>query len=156
MKKTNQTGGILLPLSRKEISRIETVAAKRGETADRWLLLAILGALECDEEEMTFEASKDGGGDIVLKIPKKTAARLERAAALEDLSVAAYVKDGIRRDLDLSEDLMDAAQSKNQSAPSGKAGSAGSTSASTRRNITPPTQGPPPWASLTLALGSSP
>ena len=105
MKNTNPTG-LLVPLAPHEINRIEALAAKRGETPDRWLLLAVIGALDCDEEDMALRTSKRGGGDIVVKIPKKTATRLERAAAFEEMSVAEYLKDGIRRDLDLADDLM--------------------------------------------------
>jgi hypothetical protein len=106
MKNPNQTG-LLVPLSQNEIARIEKLAAKRRETPERWLLLAVLGCLETDEEDAAFEAGSNGGGDLVLKIPKKTAARLKRAAAFEEMSVADYLKDGIRRDLDLTDDLME-------------------------------------------------
>ena len=104
MKKSEPTG-VFLPLTRNEISRLEKVTSRRGESVKDWLLLAVLGALECDEEEADFEARKDGEA-IVVKIPKKTAARLERAAEFEEMSVAEYVKDGIRRDLDLTSELM--------------------------------------------------
>jgi predicted HicB family RNase H-like nuclease len=105
MKKTNQTG-VFLPLSRNEISRIEAVAKRRRETLDSWLLLAITGVLECDEDDAAFEARNAAGGDIMVKIPKKTAARLERAAAFEEMSVTDYVKDGIRRDLALTDEII--------------------------------------------------
>jgi hypothetical protein len=104
MKKTQPTG-VFLPLTRNEISRLEKVTSRRGESVKDWLLLAVLGALECDEEEADFEARKDGEA-IVVKIPKKTAARLEQAAEFEEMSVAEYVKDGIRRDLDLTAEMM--------------------------------------------------
>ena len=105
MKKSVEPSGVFIPLTRKEITRLEKLTTRRGEAVQDWLLLAVLAALDCDEGEADFEARKDGE-DIVVKIPKKTAARLERAAEFEEMSVAEYVKDGIRRDLDLTAEMM--------------------------------------------------
>lgn len=105
MKKSVEPTGVFLPLTRKEISRLEKMTSRQSKSLEDWLLMAVLAALDCDEEEVDFEARKDGE-DIVVKIPHKTAARLERAAAFEEMSVAAYVKDGIRRDLALTDEMM--------------------------------------------------
>lgn len=104
MRKTQPTG-VFVPLSRNEISRLEELVRRGGKSAQDWLLLVALGALECDKEEVAFEPRK-GTGEMMVKIPKRTAARLERAAAFEEMGVEAYVKDCIQRDLDLTDEII--------------------------------------------------
>ena len=62
-------------------------------------------------EEIVADALKGDGRDssgsrITLDLPAKTAAKLRKAAEFEEMSVVDYVKDGIRRDLDLTNELM--------------------------------------------------
>jgi len=46
------------------------------------------------------------GNRITLDLEPKTAAKLRKAAEFEEMSVEEYLLDGLKRDLDLSKDLM--------------------------------------------------
>jgi predicted HicB family RNase H-like nuclease len=105
MKKSVKPSGVFIPLTRKEINRLEELVKRGGKSVQDWLLLVALGAIACDEENVAFEPRK-GAGEMMVKIPKRTAARLERAAEFEEVGVAAYVKDCIRRDLDLTDEMI--------------------------------------------------
>lgn len=105
MKKSVKPTGVFVPLSRNEINRLEELVRRGGKSVQDWLLLVALGAIACDEENVAFEP-RNGAGEMMVKIPKRTAARLERAAAFEEIGVTDYLKDCIQRDLDLTDEMI--------------------------------------------------
>jgi len=95
MKNTNTTG-VLLPLTPNEIDRINALAAIRGETSERWLQLAVTGALDCDEEDMATRpqpptstskrvrvaVAADGNVDVGLSLPSMALTIAEEYATM--------------------------------------------------------------------------
>jgi len=57
MEKT-ETSGVFLPLTPKEMSRIERAAQNASTTAECWLLLTILGVLEVEEEDAEWRKAQ--------------------------------------------------------------------------------------------------
>jgi hypothetical protein len=101
MKKSNTVKAPLqIEISAKDVRRIEKIL-RGDETPTSWCMAVLRDVLESEEEDCRMNRKR-----VSVTLPQKTVARLERAAAFEEMTVPAYLKDGIRRDLDLSDDLM--------------------------------------------------
>jgi hypothetical protein len=55
MKKSVKPTGVFVPLSKTEISRLEELVKRRGESVESWLLMVVLGSLESEEFDVAMD-----------------------------------------------------------------------------------------------------
>lgn len=70
-----------------------------GGRVHEWVAGVVVGALDCADGVLN-------GNRITLDLEPEIAADLREAAEFEEMSVEEYLLDGLKRDLDLSQDLM--------------------------------------------------
>lgn len=80
-----------------DIGRINSLIG--GGRIHEWIEGVVADVLECEMEEL--EENR-----VTIDLEPKTAEKLRKAAEFEELSVEEYLMDGLKRDLDLSQDLM--------------------------------------------------
>jgi hypothetical protein len=88
---------VTIRIPMEDFKKINSIA--RGGRIHEWCTDAVTDAINGAGEDLV-------GNRIVLDLPAKTAAKLRKAAEFEEMSVAEYLIDGLKRDLDLSADLM--------------------------------------------------
>jgi len=89
-----ETMPVAIRIRMDDIRRINAVV--RGGRIAEWIEEIVVDALN----------GQESGNRISLDLDSKMAARLRRAAEFEEVSVVAYLLDGLKRDLRLTEESM--------------------------------------------------
>jgi len=89
-----ETMPVAIRIRMDDIRRINAVV--RGGRIAEWIEGVVVDALN----------GQESGNRISLDLDSKMAARLRRAAEFEEVSVVAYLLDGLKRDLRLTEESM--------------------------------------------------